>query len=70
MSRLPLLLVAQAVALAACGAPSNEVVRLNDGVMRATTSAEAASYCQKDRSALRVIGKAPAETGVLFRCER
>lgn len=68
MIRLPLILLA--LSLAACGAPSNEVVRLNDGVMRATTSAEAASYCQKDRSTLRMIGKAPAETGVLFRCER
>ncbi|MDM0022006.1 lipoprotein [Variovorax saccharolyticus] len=59
-----------AAALAGCGAPSHEVVRMNDGVMRATTSAEAAAYCQKDRSSLRMIGKAPAETGVLFRCER
>lgn len=68
MNRLALLLLA--VALAGCGATSHEVVPLKDGVMRATTSSEAASYCQKDRSTLRVIGKAPAETGVLFRCDR
>lgn len=65
--RLSFLLLA--MALAGCGAPSNEVVRMKDGVMRATTSAEAASYCRKDRLTLQVIGKAPAETGVLFRCE-
>ena len=69
MNRLTFLLL-RAAALAGCGVPAHEVVRMNDGVMRATTSVEAAAYCQKDRSSLRVIGKAPAETGVLFRCER
>ena len=68
MNRLSILFLA--AALAGCGAPSHEVVRMNDGVLRATTSAQAAAYCQKDRSTLRVIGKAPAESGVLFRCER
>ena len=63
-------LIVLAAALAGCGAMPHEVVPLKDGVMRATTTAEAASYCQKDRSTLHVIGKAPAETGVLFRCER
>lgn len=67
MNRLSFLHLA--VALAGCGAPSHEVVRMKDGVMRATTYAEATSYCQKDRLTLQVIGKAPAETGVLFRCE-
>lgn len=69
MNRLPLLTFAIATALAGCGAPSNEVVRMKDGVMRATTTAEAASYCQKDRTTLRVVGKAPAEGGVLFVCD-
>ncbi|MGO4395347.1 hypothetical protein AB4Z46_28730 [Variovorax sp. M-6] len=43
---------------------------MSDGVLRATTSSQAAAYCQKDRSTLRMLGKAPAESGILFRCER
>ncbi|MDM0035202.1 hypothetical protein QTI33_23915 [Variovorax sp. J22P271] len=65
-----LLLLTLAIALAGCGAPSHEVVRTRDGVLRATTTAEAAAYCQKDRTTLRVVGKAPAESGVLFVCDR
>ena len=68
MNRLSLL--SFAIALAGCGAPSNEVVRMKDGVLRATTTAEAAAYCQQDRTSLRVVGKAPAESGVLFVCDR
>ncbi len=68
MNRIAFLL--SALALAACAMPSNEVVPMGDGVMRATTSAEAAAYCQKDRTSLRMVGKAPAEGGVLFRCDR
>ena len=58
-----------AVALAGCASPSYEVVRMRDGVLRASTSVEAAAYCKKDGSTLKMIGKAPAETGVLFRCD-
>ena len=65
-----LLLLTLAIALAGCGVPSNEVVRMRDGVLRATTTADAAAYCQKDRTTLRVVGKAPAESGVLFVCDR
>lgn len=67
MNRLSFLLLA--AALAGCGVPAYEVVRMQDGVLRAPNSAAAASYCQKDRLSLKAIGKAPAETGVLFRCE-
>jgi starvation-inducible outer membrane lipoprotein len=65
-----LLLLSLAIALSGCGAPPNEVVRTRDGVLRATTTAQAAAYCQKDRLTLRVMGKAPAESGVLFVCDR
>ena len=68
MTRTAFLLIP--LVLAGCGAPSHEVVRMSDGVLRATTSNEAAGYCRKDGASLQVIGKAPAETGVLFRCER
>ncbi|MDM0072201.1 hypothetical protein [Variovorax sp. J31P207] len=68
MNRLSFLTLA--IALAGCGAPSNEVIRTRDGVLRATTTVEAAAYCQKDRTTLRVVGKAPAESGVLFVCDR
>lgn len=67
MNRLPVLL--SAAVLAGCATPSYEVVRVGDGMLRATTHSEAAAYCSKDRLNLRVLGKAPAETGVLFRCE-
>ena len=68
MNRLAFLFVA--LAQAGCATPPNEVVRMSDGVLRATTSSQAAAYCQKDRSTLRMLGKAPAESGILFRCER
>ena len=66
---LPISLAALAL-LAACGATSHEVVNMRDGTMRATTSAEAAAYCRANGGTLQVTGKAPAETGVYFRCER
>ena len=65
-----LLLLSLAIALSGCGAPPNEVFRTRDGVLQATTTAQAAAYCQKDRLTLRVMGKAPAESGVLFVCDR
>lgn len=68
MNRLVLSFLA--LALGGCATPPNEVIRMSDGVLRATTSAQAAAHCEKDRSTLRMLGKAPAESGVLFRCER
>lgn len=65
-----LLLLTLSIALAGCDALPNEVVRTGDGVLRATTTVQAAAYCQKDRLTLRVMGKAPAESGVLFVCDR
>jgi starvation-inducible outer membrane lipoprotein len=65
-----LLLLSLGIALSGCGAPPNEVFRTRDGVLQATTTAQAAAYCQKDRTTLRVVGKAPAESGVLFVCDR
>jgi len=58
-----------ALAVAGCGTPPNEVIRLRDGVMRATTYVQASDYCQKSGSSARMLGKAPAESGVLFRCD-
>lgn len=55
--------------LAACGLPGNEVISFKDGVMRATTPNEAADYCHAKGSSAHMVGKAPAETGVLFRCD-
>lgn len=60
---LPLVL-----ALAGCSTP-NQVVRVREGVLRAPTSVDASKYCQAQGSTTRMLGKAPAEAGVLFRCE-
>jgi hypothetical protein len=57
------------LAIAGCGSLPNEVVPLRDGMLRATTYAGAAAHCQEKGSTARMLGKAPAETGVLFRCE-
>lgn len=61
-------LIAFALAVAGCGTLPNEVVPLRDGMLRATTYAGAATYCQQRGSTAQMLGKAPAETGVLFRC--
>ncbi|MDM0015009.1 hypothetical protein QTH87_21365 [Variovorax sp. J22P168] len=66
---LPLALVVLGL-LSACGAPSHEVLRMRDGSMRAGTSAEAAEYCRQNGGRVQVTGKAPAESGVFFRCDR
>jgi putative hemolysin len=60
---LPLIL-----AIAGCSTP-NEVVRVREGVLRAPTSADASNYCREKGSTARMLGKAPAEAGALFRCE-
>ena len=42
---------------------------MRDGTLRATTYIQAAEYCRKKNATATAVGKAPAETGVIFRCE-
>ena len=42
---------------------------MRDGVLRATTYVQAADHCREKGTTARMLGKAPAEAGVLFRCE-
>ena len=58
-----------ALTIAGCGVPPNEVVPMRDGTLRAITYVEAANHCQGKGQTARMLGKAPAEKGVLFRCE-
>jgi hypothetical protein len=60
---LPLVLV-----IAGCSTPT-EVIRVREGVLRGPTSADASNYCRAQGSTARMLGKAPAEAGILFRCE-
>lgn len=60
---LPLVL-----ALAGCSTPT-EVIRVREGVLRAPTTADASTYCREQRKAVQPLGKAPAEAGILFRCD-
>lgn len=55
--------------IAGCGVPPNQVVPMRDGVLRATTYVQAADHCREKGTTAKMLGKAPAETGVLFRCE-
>ncbi|MGJ7489513.1 hypothetical protein [Variovorax sp. ZT4R33] len=64
----PLALLPFACALAGCGTPSYEVVTYPNGTTRAPTSADAVGYCAQKGLTARIVGKAGAETGVLFRC--
>jgi hypothetical protein len=59
-----------AVFIAGCANPPPEVVSMGDGLLRGTTSQDALAYCSRTGMSLRMVGKAPAESGVLFRCER
>ncbi|RYF29843.1 MAG: hypothetical protein EOO26_16400 [Comamonadaceae bacterium] len=61
-------LPALALLLSACATGSSEVIRFGDGVWRAPTHVDAQSYCKQKDSTVRVLGKAPGEGGVLFRC--
>jgi len=54
--------------LGACGVPNNEVIPFKDGILRATTPNEANDYCAARRLDVHIVGRAPAESGVLFRC--
>ena len=58
-----------ALLVTGCGVPPNEVVPMRDGTLRATTYIQAGGHCQEKGMTARMLGKAPAEQGVLFRCE-
>lgn len=64
---LPLASLATA-ALAGCAVPPNQVVPQRDGVLRATTYVQADDYCRERNASPKWLGRAPAESGVLFRC--
>jgi hypothetical protein len=57
-----------ALASAGCSTPSNEVVKFADGRLRAPTYVEAGDYCKAQGTTARMLGRAPGETGVMFRC--
>lgn len=59
---LPLALV-----VTGCSAP-NEVVPFREGVLRAPTYTQASNYCDAKGLTPKWIGRAPAESGVLFQC--
>ena len=58
-----------ALAIAGCGVPPNQVVPMRDGVLRAITYVAASQHCEEKGLRARMLGRAPAEQGVLFRCE-
>ncbi len=58
-----------ALLVTGCGVPPNQVVPLRDGTLRATTYMQAGGHCQEKGLTARMLGKALAEQGVLFRCE-
>ncbi|MEJ7686575.1 MAG: hypothetical protein WKG52_06020 [Variovorax sp.] len=64
LTSLPLAFV-----LAGCGIPPNQAVPVRDGVLRAPTYADAIAHCERAGATATMLGKAPAESGVLFRCE-
>jgi hypothetical protein len=57
------------LAIAGCSTLPTDVVHLRDGTLRASASVEAANYCRSLNKSTVWLGKAPAETGVFFRCE-
>jgi hypothetical protein len=58
-----------ALLVTGCGVPPNQVVPLRDGTLRAPTYVHAGKHCRDKGLSARMLGKAPAEQGVLFRCE-
>jgi len=64
-----ILALGAALAVAGCSTPPNEVMQFREGVLRATTYTLTQSYCDQRSQSPRWLGKAPAESGVLFRCE-
>ncbi|WP_256735196.1 hypothetical protein [Variovorax sp. dw_954] len=57
------------IALAGCGVVPNDVIHLRDGNLRASTYNGASTYCEQKQLNARMLGKAPGDTGVDFRCE-
>ncbi|VTU37119.1 hypothetical protein [Variovorax sp. RA8] len=58
-----------ALLVTGCGVPPNQVVPMRDGTLRAATYLQADAHCRDKGATARMLGKAPAEAGVLFRCE-
>jgi len=58
-----------ALLVTGCGVPPNQVVPMRDGTLRAATYLQADAHCRDRGVTARMLGKAPAEQGVLFRCE-
>ncbi|KWT97539.1 MULTISPECIES: hypothetical protein [unclassified Variovorax] len=58
-----------ALLVTGCGVPPNQVVPMRDGTLRAATYLQAGNHCQEKGLNARMLGKAQAEQGVLFRCE-
>lgn len=63
------LLLPLAAAFAGCSMSASEVIRMRDGTLRAPSYAEAQTYCDERKLNSQPVGKAPGDTGVLFRCE-
>lgn len=61
--------LALVLAVAGCNSLPNEVVPLRDGQLRASTWFQADAYCRKKGATLHTLGNAPAQEGVLFRCD-
>jgi len=61
---LPLALV-----VAGCSTPPNEVIQFREGVLRAPTYTQATAHCQGKGARPLWLGNAPAQSGILFRCE-
>lgn len=51
-----------------CSSPPNQVVPFRDGVLRALTYVQATDYCSARKATPKWLGRAPAESGVLFQC--
>ena len=60
-------LLSLALVITGCSAP-NEIVPFREGVLRAPTYTLASDYCSAKSLTPKWIGRAPAESGVLFQC--
>jgi hypothetical protein len=68
-SLFPLLRILPLVCvLAGCGTAAHEVVTYPDGRTRTPTTADAVGYCRDKGLTAQILDRAPAETGVMFRC--
>jgi hypothetical protein len=57
-----------ACALAGCGTAAHEVVTYPNGTTRTPTTADAVGYCRDKGLTAQILDRAPAQTGVMFRC--